>query len=141
MGYYDIVVYWGYGHMDLMWSILLLLRLWIEYDYTVIQVVCWVELPEQKRLCSIFVKIWIPINGTQQCGIGVTQNPQEFRELTGCQRNPRIWGVTTPIRFVMSFHFIFQHRRHPYDPSRSFVLFYNIDDTYTIHHVWCFVLA
>ena len=40
------------------------------YDYTVIQVVCWVELPEQRRFCSIFVKIWIPINGTQQCGIG-----------------------------------------------------------------------
>ena len=39
------------------------------YDYTVIQVVCWVELPEQRRLCLIFVKIWIPINGTQQCGI------------------------------------------------------------------------
>ena len=40
------------------------------YDYTVISVVCWVELPEQSRLCPIFVKIWIPINGTQQCGIG-----------------------------------------------------------------------
>ena len=40
------------------------------YDYTIIQVICWVELPEQRRLCSIFVKIWILINGTQQCGIG-----------------------------------------------------------------------
>ena len=27
-------------------SILLLLRPWIGYDYTVIQVVCWVELPD-----------------------------------------------------------------------------------------------
>ena len=51
--------------MDLMWSILLILRPWIGYDCTVIQVVCWVELPEQRRLCPIFVKIWIPINGTQ----------------------------------------------------------------------------
>ena len=34
-------------------------------------VVCWVELPEQERLCPIFVKIWISINGTQQCGIGL----------------------------------------------------------------------
>ena len=42
--------------MDHVWSILLLLRPWIGYDYTVIQVVCWVELPEQKRLCPIFVK-------------------------------------------------------------------------------------
>ena len=51
--------------MDHMWSILLLLRPWMGYDYTVIQVVCWVELLEQMRLCPIFVKIWIPINGTQ----------------------------------------------------------------------------
>ena len=45
--------------------ILLLLKLWMSYDYTVIQVICGVELPEQRRLCSIFVKIWISINGTQ----------------------------------------------------------------------------
>ena len=48
------------------------------YDYIVIQVVCWVELTEQMRLCPIFVKIWIPINGTQQCGIGsleIHRNP------------------------------------------------------------------
>ena len=43
------------------------------YDYTVIQVVCWVELPKQRRLCPIFAKIWIPINGTQQCGIGSSE--------------------------------------------------------------------
>ena len=24
----------------------------------------------------------------------VTRNPQEFHKLTGCQRDPRIWGVT-----------------------------------------------
>ena len=59
--------------MDPVGSILLLLRLWMSYDYTVIQVVCWVELPEQRRLCPIFVKIWIPINGTQQCGIGLLE--------------------------------------------------------------------
>ena len=35
------------------------------WGYIVIQVVYWVELPEQKRLCSIFLKIWIQINGTQ----------------------------------------------------------------------------
>ena len=58
-------VYWGYGQMNPVWSILPLLRPWMDYDYTVIQVVCWVELPEQRRLCPIFVKIWIPINGTQ----------------------------------------------------------------------------
>ena len=50
------------------------------YDYTVIQVVCWVELPEQRRLCSIFVKIWIPINETQQRGIG---SPEIYRNSAG----------------------------------------------------------
>ena len=51
--------------MDPVGSILLLLRLWMGYDYIVIQVVCWVELPVQRRLFPIFVKIWISINGTQ----------------------------------------------------------------------------
>ena len=51
--------------MDPMWSLLLLLRPWMGYDYTIIQVVFLVELLEQKRLYPIFVKIWIPINRTQ----------------------------------------------------------------------------
>ena len=55
--------------MDPVGSILLLLRPWMGYDYIVIHFVCLVELPEQMSLCSIFVKIWIPINGTQQCSI------------------------------------------------------------------------
>ena len=71
MDYCDIVVYWGYGQMDHVWSLLVLLRPWMGYGYTVIQVVCWVELPEQRRLCPIvFKKICISIIGTQQCGIG-----------------------------------------------------------------------
>ena len=51
--------------MDPVRSILLMLRLWMGYDYIVIHVVCWVGLPEERRLYSIFKKIWIPINGTQ----------------------------------------------------------------------------
>ena len=51
--------------MDPVLSLLLMLRPWMGYGYTIIHVVCWVELLEQRRLCSIFVKIWIPINGTQ----------------------------------------------------------------------------
>ena len=51
--------------MDPVGSILLLLRPWMGYDYIVIQVVCWVMLHEQRRLCLIFVKIWMLINGTQ----------------------------------------------------------------------------
>ena len=64
--------------MDHVWSILLLLRPWLGYDYTVIQVVCLVELPEQRRLCPIFMKIWIPINGIQQCGIGSSEIHRNF---------------------------------------------------------------
>ena len=66
--------------MDPVGSILFLLRPWMGYDYTVIQVGCCVELPEQRRLCPIFVKIWIPINGTQQCGIG---SPEIHRNYAG----------------------------------------------------------
>ena len=40
--------------MDPMRSIPLLLRPWMSYNYTVIQVVCWVELPVQRRLYPIF---------------------------------------------------------------------------------------
>ena len=83
--------------MDPVGSILLLLRPWLGYDYTVIQVVCWVELPEQRRLYPIFVKIWILINGTQQCGIGSLEIHKNF---AGCQRDPRIWGVTISLRIL-----------------------------------------
>ena len=60
--------------------ILLLLRPWMSCDYTVTQVVCWIELSEQRRLYPIFVKIWILINGTQQCGIG---SPEIHKNSTG----------------------------------------------------------
>ena len=33
-------VYWGYGQMDPVWSLLILLRPWMGYDYTIIHVVC-----------------------------------------------------------------------------------------------------
>ena len=64
MDYCDIVVYWGYGQMDPVRSLLLLLRSWMGHGYIVIQVVYWVELLEQRRLCQIFMKIWIPMNET-----------------------------------------------------------------------------
>ena len=64
--------------MDPVWSFLLLLRPWVGYGYTVIQVVYRVELPEQTRLCPIFVKIWISINGIQQCGIGLPEIHRNF---------------------------------------------------------------
>ena len=80
--------------MDPMGSILLLLRPWIGYDYTVIRVVCWVELPKQRRLCLIFCENMDPDKRDTTMWYRDTQNPQEFRGLTDCQRDPRIWGVT-----------------------------------------------
>ena len=41
--------------MDHVGSILFMLRPWMSYDYTIIQVVCWVKLPEQMRLCPDFL--------------------------------------------------------------------------------------
>ena len=38
-------------------------------DCIIIQVGFWIELLIQRRLHPIFVKLWIPINGTQRCGI------------------------------------------------------------------------
>ena len=35
----------------------------------ILQVVFWVELPVQRRLYPIFVKLWVSVKGAQQCGI------------------------------------------------------------------------
>ena len=80
MDYCDIVVYCGYEQMNPVWSLLLLLRPCMGHEYIVIQVVYWGEFSERRRLCPIFVKIWIPINGTQQCGIGL---PETHRNSVG----------------------------------------------------------
>ena len=37
----------------------------------VLQVVFWVKLPIQRRLCPIFVKLWVSVKGTEQYGIGL----------------------------------------------------------------------
>ena len=48
--------------MDLVGPILLLLRPWMGYDYIVVQIVYWVELPEKRRLCLIFCENMDPDN-------------------------------------------------------------------------------
>ena len=63
----------------------------------VIQVVCWVELLEQRRLCPIFFYFFEnmdPDNWDIIVWYRVTRNPHELRGLPGCQRDPQIWGVT-----------------------------------------------
>ena len=92
MDYYDIVVYWGYGQIDPVWSLLLLLRPWMGHGYTIIQVVYWVELPEQRRLCPIFFENMDPDKWDTIMWYRVTRNPQEFRRLAGCQQDPRVLG-------------------------------------------------
>ena len=67
----------------------------------VIQVVCWVELPEQRRLCSIFCENMDPDKWDTIVWYRVTRNPQEFRGLIDCQRDPRIWGVTKSNRWFL----------------------------------------
>ena len=51
----------------------------------------------------------------------VTRNPHEFRRLTGCQREPRIWGVTDNQQaesrhFLQSCNF---DKRHSFLQSRN----------------------
>ena len=40
---------------------------------------------------------------------------------------------TTHIQFVVFFCIVFKRRRHMYDLSRSFVFFFSMDGTCTIH--------
>ena len=76
--------------MDSVGSMILLLRPWMGYDYTIIQIVCWVELPEQRRLCPNFFENMDPDRWDTTMWYRVTQNPQDFCRLTGCQRDPQI---------------------------------------------------
>ena len=62
--------------------------------HVIIQVVFWVELPIQRRLCHIFVKSWVLEKGDSMVWCRVTRHPQTFLGLTSCQRTPRIWGIT-----------------------------------------------
>ena len=50
------------------------------YDYTVIQVICWIELPEKKETLPDFCENIDPDNRTQQCGIG---SPEIHRNYAG----------------------------------------------------------
>ena len=84
MDYCDIVVYCGYGQMDLVWSLLLLLGPWMGHGYIVIQVIYWVELLKQRRLPD-FCENMDPDKWYITVWYQVTRNLQEFRELMGCQ--------------------------------------------------------
>ena len=59
----------------------------------ILQVVFWVELSIQRKLCPIFVKLWVPVKGTQQCGIG----------LLDIHKFPRVDSWSTELR-VLGHH-------------------------------------
>ena len=45
-------------------------------DCIIVQVGFWIELPLQRRLYLVFVKLWILVNGTQRCGIELHDIPK-----------------------------------------------------------------
>ena len=85
--YYDEYCYWAQVAVLLMYLDIGLLgqviyKLYIGY-------VLRVELPIQRRLCSIFVR-----------DVGSPGIHERFCGLTGSQRTPGIWGVTTSSNFT-----------------------------------------
>ena len=62
----------------------------MDHEYTVIQVVYWIELPEQRRLCPEFCENMDLDKWETTVWYRITQNPQEFHGLTGCQQDPRV---------------------------------------------------
>ena len=90
MGSCDIVVYWEYGQMDHLWSLLLLLRPWVGYGY----IGCMLgRAPRTKEtLLDFFYENMDPHKRDTIVWYWVTRNPQEFHGLTSFQRDPQIWG-------------------------------------------------
>ena len=86
--------------MGPMWSFLILCGpVWSLYNigtgcHEITQIVFWVELSVQRRLCLIFVKSWVLGKGDSMEWCRVTRHPQILRGLTGCHRTPGFWGVT-----------------------------------------------
>ena len=104
----DVITLGGFGDIDCIYMDKWALRghfysyvdpVWSLYNIgtgcrEIAQVVFWVELPVQRRLCSIFVKSWVLGKGGSMEWCRVTRHPQILRGLTGCQRTHGIWGVT-----------------------------------------------
>ena len=61
--------------------------------HVIVQVVFWVELLVQRRLCRFSVNHGSR-KGDTMVWCRVTRHPRVFRGLTGCQRDPRDRGVT-----------------------------------------------
>ena len=104
----DVITLGGFGDIDCIYMDKWALRghfysyvdpMWSLYNigtgcHEIAQVVFWVELPVQRRLCPIFIKSWVLGKGNSMEWCRVTRHPQILRVLMGCQRTLRIWGVT-----------------------------------------------
>ena len=81
----DVLTLGGFGDIDCIYMDKWALRghfysyvdpVWSLYNigtgcHEIAQVVFWVELPVQRRLCPIFVKTWVLGKGTQWSGVGL----------------------------------------------------------------------
>ena len=104
MDYYDIVVYWGYGQMNHVWSLLLLLRPWMGHGG---------RAPQTKETLPDFCENMDLDKWDTTMWYRVTQNPQEFHWLTSCQRDPRVLGrhmVSPSLCLIFSHNFV-KHKK------------------------------
>ena len=100
---------WSYSHVLICFSMdkwalcghfyLYVDPVWSLYNigtgfHVIAQVAFWVELLVQRRLCSIFIQSWVSGKRDSMVWCRVTRHPRIFCGLKGCQRTPRIWGVT-----------------------------------------------
>ena len=104
----DVITLGGFGDIDCIYMDKWALRghfysyvdpVWSLYNietgfHEIAQVVFWVELPVQRRLCPIFVKSQVLGKWDTMEWSRVTRHLKIFHGLTGCQQTPRIWGVT-----------------------------------------------
>ena len=81
--------------MDLVWSLLLMLRPWMGYDYT--GCILGRGPRTKETLPGFFCENMDSDKRDTTVWYRVTRNPQELRGLMGCQWDPRIWGVTPTV--------------------------------------------
>ena len=95
-----IVVYWGYGQMDPVCSLLLMLRPWMGYGYKGSMLG---RAPRTKETLPDFCENMDPNKWDTIVWYYVTRNPLEFHVLS---TGPQIWGITqsTPLIGVMENH-------------------------------------
>ena len=100
----DVITLGGFGDIDCIYMDKWALHghfysyvnpVWSLYNigtgcHEIAQVVFWVELPVQRRLCLIFVKSWVLRKGDSMEWCRVTRHSQILRGLTGYQRTPGI---------------------------------------------------